>query len=261
MVTATASGDLGTALLPSLSVGAKSGANVPINITGGGTGINFTDGVGTSVIRNTSTSVSIDAIDATITNEGILGVSAEGANSARLTTNTSTANGTVFHGNFMQTITETISSNGGAITFNAAAPYTMLELNNHTHSLTTNYTKIAMQGASVTNGDGVNLTFDNVNSEIDILSTGTYKLSFTCNCKSNTSSHLVEFDIFNTSTLAGFTGESKHYFNNTNEYCHSNMYYIAQLASGVSYGLYARTSTGTPNINDCDIRFMIERLK
>lgn len=54
--------------------------------------------------------------DPSATNEGILGVSANGSNDAALTTNTSTGNSVVFAGGAGIAVTESTSSNGGTIT-------------------------------------------------------------------------------------------------------------------------------------------------
>ncbi len=68
MVTANASGDLSTQTIPvntdaqTLSFGTKSGANVPFSITGGNT-VNFTDGVGTSLVSaGTPATLSVDLV-------------------------------------------------------------------------------------------------------------------------------------------------------------------------------------------------------
>ncbi len=58
-------------------------------------------------------------VDGLITNEGLLGVDAGGANDAKLTSNTSTAAGVTYSGSNTIQITETTSANGGTITFKA----------------------------------------------------------------------------------------------------------------------------------------------
>ena len=58
-------------------------------------------------------------IDALITNEGIIGVGAGGANDALLTSNTSTANGVTYSGSNTIAVSETPSANGGTILFQA----------------------------------------------------------------------------------------------------------------------------------------------
>jgi hypothetical protein len=65
MVTTNSSGAIARAAIPTdtdaqtLSFGTKLGSNVPLLITGGNF-VNFTDGVGTSVFRNSSESISVD---------------------------------------------------------------------------------------------------------------------------------------------------------------------------------------------------------
>jgi hypothetical protein len=238
----------------------KSGTDVTLE-SSTGVDVILRDGLGTTVNRVASNVIKYDATDATITNEGLLGVGTGGSNSATITTNTSGGNGVFIVGNFRENVTESTSSNGGNIILVAGAPFSLIQANSAAHDLTTSFSKLNLIGASNNNGDGINSIYDNVNNEIDILITGKYKLSFNCNCKSNTSSHLVEFRIYQSSgTPIGVATESKHYFNNTNEYSHNNYYFIDNLTSSTSYALYAKTNTGTPNINDCNIRFMVERL-
>ncbi len=96
MVTTQPDGELGSAAIPvntdaqNLSVSTKSGANIPINISGG-TGINFTDGVGTSGFRNSGTSFSVDlsgqaAALHNLNTNGIIARTASGAVAARTLT-------------------------------------------------------------------------------------------------------------------------------------------------------------------------------
>jgi len=57
--------------------------------------------------------------DPSVTNEGILGVGAGGANTAELTTNTSTGNPVTISGSNTVLVTETTSANGGTVTLQA----------------------------------------------------------------------------------------------------------------------------------------------
>jgi hypothetical protein len=184
MVTANGNGDLGTAALPSLSVGTKSGANVPINITGGGTGINFTDGVGTSVIRNSGTSVSIDAIDATITNEGFLGVGSSGTNQSLLqgynSSGTTTGTGVTFQSQQSVTMTESTSTNGGTINIGLSRPYAHLRLTGFSTSQTLSantWAKINFENIQSSNGYSANTSSEDIT--IGSNNTGVAQCTFT----------------------------------------------------------------------------------
>ena len=154
-----------------------------------------------------------------------------------------------------------VNKTSGVATLSKSAPYSNMSINDYTKTLSTSYQKLAISGQSSTNGDGVNLTYDNTNNEIDITVTGTYKFGFTVNCKSNTAGHEVTFDVLNAGGGA-HSCETKHYFNNTNEYCHNNMFWVSPITAPVSLSVHAKTTaTSSPNINNCSVRFYAERLK
>jgi hypothetical protein len=140
----------------------------------------------------------------------------------------------------------------------------MLAVDNYSRTLGSSPLLIdALVGASSFDGDGINSTFDNPNNEIDILQTGTYEISYKCNCKSNTSGHTFTTDVYNKVGNTSQGLESNHYFNNTNEYSHNNMSFIRSLTSGARLSLYGSVSpsSGSTNINDCNIRLKVVRLK
>jgi len=208
--------------------------------------------------------LNINDADASTTNEGFLGVSAGASNDAKLQgyndSGINTGTGVTISGNYQTYITENVSTNGGSIILNAAAPYTYMVNSSATNSLTTSFTKIPLIGYSTLNGDALYLTYDDANDEIDITVAGTYKLEYNCNCKSNSSAHLVTFNLLD-ENLTSLSATSKHYFNNTNEYSHNYGTSIISITSAKSFSLYAKTDTGTPNVNDCIIRVYAQRLK
>lgn len=154
-----------------------------------------------------------------------------------------------------------VNKASGVATVSKSAPYSNLAINSLTKVLSTSYQKLELSGQSSTNGDGVNLTYDNTNNEIDISVTGTYRYGYIVNCKSNTSGHLVTIDVVDGSG-GTHSCESKHYYDNTNEYSHNNMTWVKPFTAPVSLSVHAKTtSTSSPNINDCSVRFFVERLK
>lgn len=82
-----------------------------VSITGGGI----------ASVSGTYPSFNITAVEADglVTNEGVLGVGAGGANTATITSNTSGANAVTISGGGILAVTETTSSNGGTITLTA----------------------------------------------------------------------------------------------------------------------------------------------
>lgn len=150
---------------------------------------------------------------------------------------------------------------GTTVTVRQKSPYTMMTIDIYNQALTTTNTKMALTGSSVINGDGTDVNFDNTNDEIDILTTGTYKISYKCNCKSNTAAVTVQFNLIENVSSATLGAVSTHYFNNTSEFCHNNMEYIYPFTAGDRFSLYAKTISGTTTIQDCNIRMFAERVK
>lgn len=132
--------------------------------------------------------------------------------------------------------------------------------NSGTTNLTTAYVKMSLSATGADEGDGADIQTDAVNNEIDILTTGGYHIELHANCKSNTSGQTVTFDVLS-QTGTSMSCETKHYYGSTTEYSHNNMIWRRNITSGTSLGLYAKTSSGTPNINDCTCRILVKRIK
>jgi hypothetical protein len=148
------------------------------------------------------------------------------------------------------------------VTHRLTAPYTLMGSSNVSATLnSTTWTRLFIGGSSSYDGDGIATTFDNTNERISILQTGTYKVEMSCNCKSNTAGHTVTFEARRTAGANSIDVISKHHYTNTNEYSSGVGTWILSLSSGDNVGVYARTSAGTPNVNDCNIRLFVQRLK
>lgn len=154
-----------------------------------------------------------------------------------------------------------LTSTGTTMTVSNAARYTMMAAQTLNQALTTSNTKLALSGQSSSNGDGVDLTFDNTNDEIDIITTGTYNIKYTCNCKSNTSGATVQFDLKENAAVTSLSTITTHYFNNTNEFCHNNAEYNWPFIAGDRFSLYAKVVSGTATIQDCNIKMSARRIK
>lgn len=142
---------------------------------------------------------------------------------------------------------------------NTKKEWAALSNENTSMTLSTTYTKMPIVGLGAEVGDGVNIQADEANDEIDIITTGEYTLELKANCKSNTASHVVYWDIM-TSTPTSQSCETKHYYSSTSEYSHNNMSWRKSITGGTSLGLYVKTSSGTPNVNDCQCRIVITKL-
>lgn len=125
-------------------------------------------------------------------------------------------------------------------------------------TLSTTYTKYNF--ASGDDGDDTGLVSDIANDEIDIVSQGLYMYNYSINCKSNTASHTFSARMQNVGSGASLGSETKHVFNNTSDYCHNNGVGTFSMTAGNSVSLYVKTSTGTPNINDCQINLVVRRI-
>lgn len=98
-----------------------SGTSSPITITSS-TGADVTvtqGGIVTVTASGSNMTISATETDGSVTNEGQLGVGAGGANTATVTTNTSGGNPVTVSGGGILAVTETTSSNGGTITLTA----------------------------------------------------------------------------------------------------------------------------------------------
>ena len=92
--------------------------------------------------------VTATEVDGSVTNEGVLGVSAGTATSSVITSNTSGANGVTINAVGILSISESTSSNGGSITLTATEVdgSTSNELQTYGHSGTTSYTNTLSNG-------------------------------------------------------------------------------------------------------------------
>lgn len=98
-----------------------SGTSSPITITSS-TGADVTvtqGGIVTVTASGSNMTISATETDGSVTNEGQLGVGAGGANTATITTNTSGGNPVTVSGGGILAVTETTGSNGGTITLTA----------------------------------------------------------------------------------------------------------------------------------------------
>lgn len=189
-----------------LNFDTKSGADVYLNISGGGSGVNFRDGDNIELVRTAS----------------------------------------------------------NVLTVRERQNWTLMALSSGTTSLSTSNTKITLLGGGSYNGDATDVDYDNTNNEIDVLVSGTYRVEYISNCKSNTASHNVTFDILNSasgSSLSGAALRANHYFDSTNNWCAAKAMWIVPISAGTSFYLAAKTTSGTPNINTCEHRLFVERLK
>lgn len=128
--------------------------------------------------------------------------------------------------------------------------------NNQT--LSTTWTKYNF--ATGNDGDDTGLQYDIFNDEIDIAEQGTYMFSYSLNCKSNTSAVSLNVRMQNVGTGTSLGGQTEHYFNNTNEFCHNNHTSIFSMTAGNSVSLYVRSSSGTPEISGCQVNVIVKRI-
>lgn len=98
-----------------------SGTSSPITLTSStGNDVTITQGgIVTVTASGSNMTVSATETDGSVTNEGQLGVGAGGANTATITTNTSGGNAVTVSGGGILAVTESTSSNGGTITLTA----------------------------------------------------------------------------------------------------------------------------------------------
>lgn len=98
-----------------------SGTSSPITLTSStGADVTITQGgIVTVTASGSNMTVSATETDGSVTNEGQLGVGAGGANTATITTNTSGGNPVTVSGGGILAVTETTGSNGGTITLTA----------------------------------------------------------------------------------------------------------------------------------------------
>lgn len=104
----------------SLSVGAgTSTTSLITSNTSGSPSVTLTAGTGLAISESGNV-ITLDATDATVTNEGTLGVSAGSSTTSVITSNTSSAAGVTLTAGNNLTISETTSANGGTITLDGA---------------------------------------------------------------------------------------------------------------------------------------------
>ena len=157
---------------------------------------------------------------------------------------------------------ELVRTASNVLTVRQRVEYASMGIMNDLKTLSTSYQKLVPSGGSV--GDGNDIAYSTGNNEIDVLTTGIYKIDYSAACKSNTASHTVTFDIINKSSggsLSGSSLRSFHYFNNTNEFSHNNITHILNINAGTTFYLSAKTDTGTPNINNCILKVYAVRLQ
>ena len=110
-------------------------------------------------------------VDGSITNEGILGVGAGGANDALLTSNTSTANGVTFSGAGIVTVSESTSTNGGTITITGTevdgSTTNELQTIANTSDATSHTATLSSSGGSVKFVEGSNITLTTTGTSLD----------------------------------------------------------------------------------------------
>ena len=109
-----------------------------------------------------SFTISATETDGSISNEGILGVGAGGANTATITTNTSTGNAVTVSGGGILAVTETTSANGGTITLTATeadgSTTNELQTITNTSNATSHTVTLSNTGGSVQLVEGSNIT-------------------------------------------------------------------------------------------------------
>lgn len=253
---------------PTLMVGADADGDLTSIYTGTGLLLSgntlSVNGVGTVTSIATNNGIT----GGTITTSGTVGLTGQALALHNLATNgliARTGSGTVAG----RTITANTAagefgisvSNGDGVSGNPAISF----LSNYATlggvdnlNLTTSYAKYNFSSGS--DGDDTGLVVDAANDEIDIATTGAYEFSYTLNCKSNTSSHVVTSRLQNVGTGSYLGGESNHYFDNTNQYSHNTGRGIFNMTSGSSVSLYVKTNSGTPNINGCRVDLIVKRI-
>jgi hypothetical protein len=236
------------------TVGATSGGTATLGPLDGDPVLTFAAGSGMTVTRSGASSNAQTITFASSAGATDLGFT--GSSSPVTLTSSTGTDATITAGMNMA-----FSQASNNLTIRQKSPYTMMAIDAYSQALTTTNTKMALSGGSAINGDGTDVTFDNTNDEIDIITTGTYKISYNCNCKSNTSSVAVQFNLIENISSGSLGAISTHYFNNTSEFSHNNMEYIYPFTAGDRFSLYAKTISGTTTIQDCNIRMFAERVK
>lgn len=137
--------------------------NLTINNTAPDVTVTLTNGGGIA-ISGTYPNFTLTATDASISNEGILGVGAGGATSSTITTNTTTGNAVTINVSTGLSISESTSANGGSITLTNSSPDQVVTLTNGggititgsypnftlTAGVTTAYSTIQEEGVGLT---------------------------------------------------------------------------------------------------------------
>lgn len=109
------------------------------------------------IVSSSNGTRTISAVDSLVTNEGRLGVAVGGASDAQLTTNTSGSNPVTLAGTGMVTVTESVNTNGGTITFNVNPQTLTTVTSSGTATITLSNASAPNNAFSIT-GSGITVT-------------------------------------------------------------------------------------------------------